>query len=145
MRCAAAHDVVVYHLGRELDAFLFQDGTHLADVGCCLLLAIDDVELAAAAPHLGIDVVGLACCSQGTTPVVEVRQAELGRYGVVHIAFAQQLAWLCSTAFRVAALYHKVLDAPVEERTVIEAFAGKLEEVLAVQRRIVRKGYTDIA
>ena len=33
----------------------------------------------------------------------------------------------------------------MEERAVVEAFFGKLHEVLGVQRRVVGKGDTDVA
>ena len=77
--------------------------------------------------------------------MIPVGQTELRRNRVARIAIAQALARLGISAVGVAALYHEILDAAVEERAVIEAFAGKFEEVLAVQRRVVREGYPNVA
>ena len=145
MRSAATYDVVINHLRRQPDAFLCQHGAYLVEVVFGLLLAIDNIELAAAACLLWVDIIGLSRCRQGTTPMIKVRQVELSRNEIARAPIAKHLPRLGIPAVRVASLYHEVLDAAVEERAFVEALPCKFEEIVTVQRRIVREDDADVA
>ena len=145
MRCAAPHLVVIYHDGCERDAFLLQCATHAADVGCILPFAPHDIELASAALLFGVHLVAVSCSSQGAPPVVEEGQVKLGGDGVAWSAIAQYLAGSRAARVGVAALDHEVLYHAVKQRAVIVFLLDQHEEVVAVQRGVVRKRHSDVA
>ena len=115
---AASSLVDVNHLGGELytavgegvEALLYAADAHIVH-----LAAPDDIELAGAGAHVGVDIVGFPGGSDDATAVEDMGEAELGFGGVVEVASAKQLAWLGVLAVEVATLNHEVFDDTVEE------------------------------
>ena len=143
MRRPSAHLVIIRHLRGHLNALFLQHRTRLLDIGRRLLLTIYNIELATAAILLRVYIIRLAGSSKGSTPMIKVRQAELGRNSVTDTTLAQQLTLGGSPGVRISALNHKITDTPMKERSVIETTGGQLQKIIAMQGRIVRKSHTD--
>ena len=128
----------------RLDLLHLQLLGELTQLALVIHLTPDDIELRTAAATLGIDLVALTGCGQGTTLVEEV-VLDLGLKGVVGTAHAQHLADRGALRVGVAALNHKALDDTMEQGTVIIALAHQFDEVITVNGGLVIKANHDVA
>ncbi len=130
------------HLGGNL-RLAVGGSLHLLADGLQLVGAVglppDYVELTGAALTLRVGAVALARHGDGTSTVVVCGCAELGLQGVAQVAVAQQDARLGVAALGVAGLDHEVFYHTVEEQRVVEVLPDQLDEVVAVDGRVVEK------
>ena len=105
----------------------------------------DDVELTSRRFLLGIYIIPLAGGGQGSALVEILGIDELGRKGITHVAPAQCLSLGRVLTLRVSRLDHEVLDDPVEQRTIVWAFLGQLNEVVPMFRCLVVEFHHDVS
>ncbi len=74
--------------------------------------------------------------------MVVIREAELRRKSVAHIALSELLTRLGSATVRIAALNHEVTDDTMEESAVVEALGDELKEVVTVNGGVVEQRHT---
>ena len=75
---------------------------------------------------------------------MEELRNEFGRYGVAYISTTQMCGIVGILAVWVACLNHECLDDAVEEGTVVHAFLGQLDEVVAMLRSFVIQFHNDV-
>ena len=105
---------------------------HLFQLLLVVFLPPDNVELAPAAFLLRIDLVTLPRRTQRASLVEVFGVDEFRGQCVARAAHAQVLPRRRALAVRVAALYHEVLDYPVEQGVVVEILFDELDEIVPV-------------
>ena len=100
-------------------------------------LAPHDIELASAACLFGVHLVALAGCTEHSTLVKELWIDYFSGNVVARTACTKRLAGRCTLALGITSLYHEIADNAVEERTIIVALGGQMQEVVAMKRCLV--------
>ena len=117
---------------------------HLLELGRLVDRAPDDVELAAARLATGIDLVTKSGSAERTT-LMEETGIDFGFDGIAWAAHTEAFASWSALGVGVSALNHKVLDDTVEQEAVVIALGGELEEIVAVEGRLVIQADYDVA
>ena len=125
----------------SLHTHLLRQLRHLA---LAVLLAPDNVELAAAAATLRVDIVAQASCGK-RSPLVEKGRRDFSFEGVADVARAELCPLRRTLTLRVATLNHKIFDYTVEESAVEGSLLRKFDEVVPVDRGLIVKAYYYIA
>ena len=149
MRRAADGGVHLAHLVGHLYAVaekLTQVVASALQSALVLLASVDDVELRTARLALRIHHIRLACSRQSATLVVNLRQTNLRRNGIVERVVAEHSSLRSILAIRVASLNHEVgYDTVEQQRVVVVVLAYELKEVVTMQRRLVIQRHPNIA
>ena len=93
----------------------------------------------------GVYVIVLARHCHRTALVIQLREAYFCRQLIAQVPVSELFARLGTLASGVSGLYHEVGNDPVKQQTVIEMCLDKADEVVAVLRCEVGKGYPDVA
>ena len=117
---------------------------HLLELGRLVDRAPDDVELAAARLAIRIDLVTKSGSAERTT-LMEETGIDFGFDGIAWAAHTEAFASWSALGVGVSALNHKVLDDTVEQEAVVIALGGELEEIVAVEGRLVIQADYDVA
>ena len=102
-----------------------------------------DIEIGGSRSLGWVLIVTLARRTELSTLVVVLRIDDFGRHGVVYIKLLH-LSRVHLSAGIVTTLNHEVLDDSLEDAAVVVAAVHEFQKVVAMVRRIVIEGHTDI-
>src|SRR5262249_6965836 len=92
--------------------------------------SLDDIKLTAAAGFFRV----VISCRSDNTSFMKQALPKLCRYLIPRIAVSQMLSDLCAPALRIPGLYHKPLNDPMEQYTVIKNAFYEFQKIIPMQR-----------